>query len=191
MKGDSKLIQILLEFIQSKQIDELMNQYDDIEELLFNNHITDVKTKYGLTLIIETIRRILYEIACKYSFYENAEHILYYLKFLLSNLDHECFYTLDMNKKGYITDNKLQNIGTIDRVAIYPREIIKSFIHKKPYGLIIVHNHPSGNPTPSQSDINITNQLIQILEIYQIYFIEHIIISKNGFTMLKKDGYLN
>lgn len=191
--NDKELIKSLLHMIQSPHLNELLKKYNDVEDMLYD-HLNKkyAKTNYGITLVRETVRRILYSRATGISFYDEAEHILYYIKFLISNLSREHFYTISLNKKGYMINDILHSTGTIDRVSVYPREILTTFINtERPYGIIAAHNHPSGNPTPSQEDIEVTKQIEHVLNIYKVHLIEHVVVSRKGFVMMKQDGYLN
>lgn len=192
MINDKGLIQDVLCLIQSPDIDILHNKYSNIEELLFDTLDNKYsKTIYGLSLIRETLRRIFYCLACQKSFYDKPQQILYYMKFLLSSLDQEKFYMFYLDKKGFLTNEVLHNVGTIDRVSVYPREILKAFIYnQKPWGIIMVHNHPSGDVRPSTSDISITQKIQQVLDMMDIHLVEHVIISKHGFSLMKQDGYV-
>ena len=79
----------------------------------------------------------------------------------------------------------MQQTGTVDHTPVYPREVIKRALELSATALILVHNHPSGDPTPSQADIKMTKAIVQIATPLGISVHDHIIAGKNGHASLK------
>ena len=75
----------------------------------------------------------------------------------------ESYRVLFLNKRNILIGDELVEAGTVDKIAIYPREISKMALLHGAASIILVHNHPSGDPTPSKEDIEITNRIIQAL----------------------------
>ena len=194
--NDTPLIEKILKIINSNNIEEIKEKYKSLNKLITNYQMLDSskfkKEKYGLTLIHETVRRILYDCAVKNSYFENPSDILYYAKFMFSNLKEEKFYTLHLDKKGYLMHIMFHNSGTINKVSIHPREILKKILHYevKPFGIIMLHNHPSGNPSPSDHDIQVTVKMRKLLRASGIELIEHIIVAREGFVLMIRNGEL-
>jgi DNA repair protein RadC len=86
-----------------------------------------------------------------------------------------------------IIDEVMQT-GTIDQTAVYPREILKRALELSTASLILVHNHPSGDPTPSKSDIDLTKQIAEAAGALNIKLFEHLIIAKNKHYSFKAHG---
>ncbi len=80
-------------------------------------------------------------------------------------------------------------VGSLDTNIIHPREIFKIALTESAAAIILVHNHPSGDPTPSHEDIEITKQIIKAGEIIGIQVLDHIIIGDNKYISLKEKGY--
>jgi len=81
--------------------------------------------------------------------------------------------------------DELQQVGTIDHTPVYPREVVKRALELSATAIIMVHNHPSGDPTPSTADIQMTKSIVDIANPLGISVHDHIIVGKNGHASLK------
>lgn len=99
--------------------------------------------------------------------------------------DKEQFRLLFLDKRNQLIADEVQQVGTIDHTPVYPREVIKRALELSATALILVHNHPSGDPTPSQADIAMTKAIIDIAAPLGIAVHDHIIVGKNGHASLK------
>lgn len=137
--------------------------------------------------------KILSEIYCRFEkdniikeiTLNSPDKVATYCQARMGFLKHEQFRVIFLNKKNIlIKDLVLQN-GTIDRAAIFPRELVLQALHLGAGGMILVHNHPSGDPTPSQADIDITNEIKSAANLMDILIYDHLIIAKNSFYSMK------
>lgn len=108
----------------------------------------------------------------------------------LNNRKQELLYILYLNKRNALIKGEIQQQGTIDHAPIYPREIIKRALELGANGIVLAHNHPSGNPTPSTSDIEVTLKLCKAAEPFAITIHDHLIIGATSFTSLRQSGFL-
>jgi DNA repair protein RadC len=99
--------------------------------------------------------------------------------------DKEQFRLLFLDKRNRLIADEVQQTGTVDHTPVYPREVIKRALELSATALILVHNHPSGDPTPSQADIQMTKAIIDIAGPLGISVHDHIIVGKNGHASLK------
>jgi DNA repair protein RadC len=99
--------------------------------------------------------------------------------------DKEQFRLLFLDKRNQLISDEIQQTGTVDHTPVYPREVIKRALELSATALILVHNHPSGDPTPSQADIQMTKAIIDIASPLGISVHDHIIVGKNGHASLK------
>ena len=99
--------------------------------------------------------------------------------------DKEQFRLLFLDKRNQLIADEVQQTGTVDHTPVYPREVIKRALELSATALILVHNHPSGDPTPSQADIQMTKAIIDIATPLGISVHDHIIVGKNGHASLK------
>jgi DNA repair protein RadC len=97
----------------------------------------------------------------------------------------EQFRVLFLDKKNALIADELQQRGTVDHTPVYPRELIKRALELSATAIILVHNHPSGDPTPSQADIAMTKQIIEIARPLGIEVHDHIIVGRAGHASLK------
>ena len=81
-------------------------------------------------------------------------------------------------------------IGTIDKSAVYPREIVEKVLYYKAKGIIFAHNHPSGNLRPSKQDIQITEHMQEALDLIDVKLLEHIIITQDGYFSFLEEGLI-
>ncbi|MBI2810225.1 MAG: DNA repair protein RadC [Candidatus Melainabacteria bacterium] len=81
--------------------------------------------------------------------------------------------------------------GTLSQVLVHPREVFYPAVRYKAYSLILAHNHPSGDPTPSKADLDLTRALMQSSKVMGIGFDDHLIVCRDKFTSLKEMGYLS
>jgi DNA repair protein RadC len=99
--------------------------------------------------------------------------------------DKEQFRLLFLDKRNQLIADEVQQTGTVDHTPVYPREVIKRALELSATALILVHNHPSGDPTPSQADIQMTKAIVNIATPLGISVHDHIIVGKNGHASLK------
>ena len=103
----------------------------------------------------------------------------------------EHFRVLFLNRKNQLIADEVKQTGTVDHVPVYPREIVKRALDLGATAMILVHNHPSGDPTPSDGDIAMTKELIKAAKALDVLVHDHIIIGKNGHTSFKSLGILD
>ncbi len=99
--------------------------------------------------------------------------------------DIEQFRILFLDKKNRLIADEVQQTGTVDHTPVYPREVIKRTLELSATALILVHNHPSGDPTPSTADVQMTRQINDIARPLGITVHDHIIIGKSGHASMK------
>ena len=99
--------------------------------------------------------------------------------------DKEQFRLLFLDKRNQLIADEIQQTGTVDHTPVYPREVIKRALELSATALILVHNHPSGDPTPSRADIHMTQAIVEIAKPLGISVHDHIIVGKDGHTSFK------
>ena len=102
----------------------------------------------------------------------------------------EHFRIIFLNKKNEMIADEIQGSGTVDHTPAYPREIIKRALELGATAMILVHNHPSGDPKPSQADLDMTRAILRAAEPFNIVIHDHIVISRNGYTSFKNKGLI-
>jgi DNA repair protein RadC len=111
--------------------------------------------------------------------------VLDYCRTTMAFADKEQFRVLFLDKRNQVIADEVQQTGTVDHTPVYPREVIKRALELSATALILVHNHPSGDPTPSRADIQMTQAIVEIAKPLGISVHDHIIVGKDGHTSLK------
>lgn len=120
----------------------------------------------------------------------NSLKIYEYFKDLVGNKKQEYFYTVYVDTKGRYIDKKCLFVGTINNSIVHPREIFKEAYLLSANGIICIHNHPSGDPTPSKEDIMITRKIKEIGMIHGIRLVDHLIVGVNSYYSFYEDNKL-
>jgi DNA repair protein RadC len=108
-----------------------------------------------------------------------------YCRSLLAHESREQFRVLFLDKKNRLIADEQQNQGTVDHTPVYPREVMRRALELGASAVILVHNHPSGDPTPSKADIDMTNQIIAAGKPLSVRVHDHIIVGKTATTSFK------
>ena len=120
----------------------------------------------------------------------SPEDCVSFLSADMKHLTQEHFVVLFLDTKNYIMGQKTIFIGSLNKAIVHPREVFKEAIKRSSASVICAHNHPSGDATPSQQDIQLTHRLYEAGELIGIRLLDHLIIGDNQFTSLKEKGYL-
>ena len=108
----------------------------------------------------------------------------------MAHLDTEQFRVLFLDTKNTLIADEAQSKGTVDHVPVYPREVVKRALELNASALILVHNHPSGDPTPSQADIEMTMQIQQACAVMSITLHDHLIIGQSRLLSFRSEQLL-
>ena len=108
-----------------------------------------------------------------------------YCRTAMAFLDREEFRILFLDKKNGLIADEVQSVGTVDHAPVYPREIMRRALELNATALILVHNHPSGEPSPSAADIHLTNQIVALGKSLNVAVHDHLIIGREGFASFK------
>jgi DNA repair protein RadC len=111
--------------------------------------------------------------------------VIAYCRTSMAFADKEQFRILFLDKRNQLIADEVQQTGTVDHTPVYPREVIKRALELSATAIVLVHNHPSGDPSPSQADIQMTKAIIGIAGPLGISVHDHIIVGKNGHVSLK------
>ena len=112
------------------------------------------------------------------------------IKEQLEGLDREQFIIACLNTKNEPTNITVVSVGSLNKAIVHPREVFKTAILSNAASIMAFHNHPSGETTPSQQDIQLTKRLYEAGELLGIKLLDHLIIGDGSFTSLKEKGYL-
>jgi len=108
----------------------------------------------------------------------------------MRRLDREVFRILCLNTKNRVIANELISQGSLNASLVHPREVFKTAIRHSSAAILLVHNHPSGDPAPSQEDLGVTRRLLDAARIMDIEILDHIIIGDGRYISLKEQGFM-
>jgi len=111
--------------------------------------------------------------------------VLDYCRTAMAFMDKEQFRLLFLDKRNALIADEVQQSGTVDHTPVYPREVVKRALELSATAIILVHNHPSGDPTPSAADIRMTREIIEVAKPLGIVIHDHIIVGREGHASLK------
>ena len=120
----------------------------------------------------------------------NFPSVLTYLKLTLGFRKTECFKVIFLNRKNVLIADEIFEGGTIDKVQIYPREIVKRALANNASAVILVHNHPSGDVSPSKDDLDVTKDIKSALNLINVSLHDHIIIAGNQHYSFRNTGLI-
>ena len=116
---------------------------------------------------------------------DNWKAVIEYLRGEMGFLHREQFRVLFLNKRNVLIANEAMQEGTVDHAPAYPREVIRRAIELSATAVILVHNHPSGDPTPSRADIEMTQRIIESGKPLEIVVHDHIVMGRDGHASLR------
>jgi DNA repair protein RadC len=116
--------------------------------------------------------------------------ILDYVKAAMAFNDIEQFRVLFLDKKNQLIADEVQQEGTVDHTPVYPREVVKRALELGASAIVLVHNHPSGDPTPSMADIDMTKKVIDAGSRLGVAVHDHIIVGRKGHVALRQQGLI-
>jgi DNA repair protein RadC len=141
-----------------------------------------------LKLLHETSLRTAREAVGKRPVISSWSALLAYVKTALAHEAREQFRVLFLDKKNQLIADEVMNRGTVDHAPVYPREVMRRALELSARAVILVHNHPSGDPTPSAADIDMTRQVVDAGRPLRIAVHDHLIAARDGVASLKALG---
>jgi DNA repair protein RadC len=105
------------------------------------------------------------------------------------NSECECFVVLFLTTRKRVKGHQLVTIGTMDTLLVHAREVFRTAILTSAAAIVLAHNHPSGDPTPSEADIKVTRDLIRAGQLLKIEVIDHVVMGQPNFMSLRALGY--
>jgi DNA repair protein RadC len=141
--------------------------------------VTDLK------IIEASARRLVRGAVANRQVLSSWASVIDYCRAAMAFMDKEQFRLLFLDKRNALIADEVQQSGTIDHTPVYPREVVKRALELSASALILVHNHPSGDPTPSSADIKMTREIIDVAKPLGIVVHDHIIVGRDGHASLK------
>lgn len=170
----------------------LLNRFGSLAEVLgasenLLSELPGVGPSVALDLkIIEAIaKRSALSKVMKREVLSSWSKVIAYCTAAMAYESREQFRVLFLDKKNHLIADEVQQTGTVDHTPVYPREVVRRALELSATAIILVHNHPSGDPTPSRADIDMTHMLIQAAKVLGITVLDHVIIGKEGHASMR------
>lgn len=144
-----------------------------------------IQLKAALNLGMRASRQLI-KLRCKI---EHPIHAYQLIKEEMERETREIFVAILQDTKGYVICHEIISIGSLSQALVHPREVFYPCIRHKAASLIVAHNHPSGDPTPSPQDFELTRILVQASHLLSIPLHDHLIIGENSFISLRQKGF--
>jgi DNA repair protein RadC len=141
-----------------------------------------------LNLLHEAALRVSRDAVAKRTVITAWSQLLAYVRVALANEPREQFRVLFLDKKNQLIADEVQNRGTVDHAPVYPREVVRRALELSASAVILVHNHPSGDPTPSAADVEMTRQVVEAARPLRITIHDHLVVGRDGVASLKGLG---
>jgi DNA repair protein RadC len=161
----------------------------DPEALARVDHVGET-TVAALKSVQAAAVRLAREHAMERPVLSSWDRLLAYCRTQLAHDQTERFHVLFLDTKNTLIRDEAQSKGTIDHTPVYPREVVKRALELGAAAMILVHNHPSGDPTPSESDIAMTREVIRAAKALGIEIHDHLIIGRSGHASLRGMGLM-
>lgn len=200
--ADYELLELILFFaIPRKDVKplakELLEQFGNLANLINTDKAKLLSIKgtneilyANFAITRELISRVLKQRVANQNVIGSWSMLMDYLKATMGNIKIEQFRILFLNKKNTLISDEVLSRGTVDQATIYPREIIKRALLNEASAIILVHNHPSGVSAPSNSDIELTNKIVETCSNMNIAVHDHVIITANEYFSFKSNMLL-
>jgi DNA repair protein RadC len=138
-----------------------------------------------LKIVAAAARRLTRGAVAKRPVLSSWNAVLDHCRTAMAFADREQFRLLFLDKRNVLIADEVQQSGTVDHTPVYPREVVKRALELSASAVILVHNHPSGDPTPSAADIAMTREIIDVAKPLGIAVHDHIIVGRDGHASLK------
>lgn len=193
---DYELLELVLYWVYPRQdvkpqAKVLLEEHKTLKNVICNTQSSCLSLSTAFQAIAEIARRMMLQEIKNTSLLNNTQRVVDYCQLTMAHLKIEQFRIFFLDRKYFLLADELQQKGTLDQVPLYPRELLKRILELNAACLIMVHNHPSGDPTPSQADIEITKHLKHSLLPFNIRVLDHFIMGRQGYFSFREQGLLD
>ena len=176
---------------------ELIQRFGSFAEVLGApiTRLTEVKgvgegVALDLKVVAAALQRMAKGAVSKRPVLSSWSSVLDYCRMAMAFAEREQFRILFLDKKNALIADEVQQTGTVDHTPVYPREVMRRALELSASAIILVHNHPSGDPTPSGADMRMTRELVDIAKPLGIAIHDHIIVGRDGHASFRSLGLI-
>ena len=200
--SDHEILELLLYYCYPRQdtnpiAHKMINKFDGLNNLV-DADVKQIMNECGVTENVAILVSLVPKIAKRYMenlwqekpVLDNTGILGEYAKTLFIGKKYECFYVICLNSQYALQGATLVHEGTIDSVAVYPRNLIEVCLRYNASYVVLAHNHPSGELTASKEDLQVTREIITALKVIDIKVVDHIIVAGNDYFSFSKSNLL-
>ncbi|MGX1742665.1 RadC family protein [Bosea sp. NPDC055353] len=176
---------------------ELIQRFGSFAEVLGApaSRLTEVKgvgegVALDLKIVEAALKRMAKGAVGKRPVLSSWSSVLDYCRMAMAFAEREQFRILFLDKKNMLIADEVQQTGTVDHTPVYPREVMRRALELSASAIILVHNHPSGDPTPSGADMRMTRELVDIAKPLGVAIHDHIIVGRDGHASFRSLGLI-
>ena len=201
--SDAELLAIFLRTgVKGKDAVELardmVKQFDGSLRALFGASLRDFSAIHGLgtakfaqlQAVMELARRAAEEQLESGCALNCPQSVKEYLRIIFCSKTHESFFVLFLDVKNRLIGSKEMFRGTLTHTSVYPREVVKEALAQNAASVMLAHNHPSGTPEPSESDLLLTRALVQALALVDVRILDHFVVAGRNVHSFAEHGQL-
>lgn len=148
----------------------------------------DALTDLKLTRVL--LERLARSVAARKPVISSWSALLAYVRIALAEEPREQFRALFLDKRNQLLCDELVYHGTVDHAPVYPREVVRRALETSASSIILVHNHPSGDPAPSRSDIAMTRKVVDAARVFEIQVHDHLVVGRQGVASFRSLGLI-
>lgn len=183
-----------LQAANQSKLDEFEGEKDEIDKKLEVAKRQHLKTVGNFSTVFDFIAKQMLdsEVEARVEFSgksKSIEPVMHITSHPHFNADCECLAVLFLNTRKRVKGHQIVSIGTMDTILVHPREVFRVAIMTAASALIVMHNHPSGESTPSEADIKVTRDLIRAGQLLKIELLDHVVIGNGNRSSLRELGY--
>ena len=195
--SDQELLKTLIREREGETIvHELMERHQTLPDLFVHAEIEELCQIKGVGLQKARLIKVVWELSRRLHQADlaaahrikNPDDVVAFVRADLKYAQKEMFLILLMNTKHMVIHKEIVSVGSLNASIVHPREVFKTAIKKSASALICVHNHPSGDPSPSKEDLAITKRLVDAGQLMGISVLDHIVLGVNQFISLREEG---
>lgn len=176
---------------------ELIRRFGSFAEVLGApiSRLTEIKgvgpgVALDLKIVEAALQRMARGAVAKRPILSSWTAVIDYCRMAMAFAEREQFRILFLDKKNTLIADEVQQTGTVDHTPVYPREVMRRALELSASAIILVHNHPSGDPTPSGADIKLTRELVDIAKPLGVTIHDHIIVGRDGHASFRGLGLI-
>lgn len=197
---DMELLQLLIREKEGQHtVQELLAKHQTLPDLFVHAEIEELLQIKGIGLHKAHLIKVVHQLAQRLNKAEcqslpkikNPEDVVNLIKNEMKYLQKEAFVVLLLNTKHAVTHKEIVSVGSLNASIVHPREVFKTAIKKSASAMILVHNHPSGDPSPSREDIYITKRMKEVGVIVGISVLDHVIVAGDSYHSLREEGSIS